>query len=495
MKEDTGLKAKWISGVLSTVLLLSLAAPASADETNELKDESIYDVLVDRYFNKQVENDYEVTATDTAAFNGGDFAGLASELMHIKDMGFTVLSIGPVFASATYDGKQVLDYNQFERHFGTEEDFNNLLETVHENDMKLMIDLPTQQISSEHFWVSDHPEWFTENEDGTYALDTANPEAQQAVIEFASGFVQQYEIDGMRLQESEKLDPGFIADFSKAIKDVRDIYLISDAEMNAVEGLDAVVYPGVEEALRESYKNFDQDTSKLPELMGNTAGSLVQADSLRGSRVTSDIVAVKGFPPTRMRLLMTQLFTMPGIPVVQYGTEIAMNGETLPESHQLLNMAVEKELIEHIENLNSLRNSSEALRTGDIEIIHEEDGWLLFKRSNEEETWIIAINNSSSTRNFSVPADVVGSDKQLQGLFESDIVRQEANGSYKITLDREIAETFHVIDERGFNKAYIGALIVLYVVFMFFLWIVWRKGRQRKADEAAKSNTESQTLQ
>src|SRR5690606_11668643 len=337
------LKVKWISGILSAVMLLSLAAPASAEEARELKDESIYDVLVDRYFNKQIENDYEVTATDTAAFNGGDFAGLASELMHIKDMGFTVLSIGPVFASATYDGKQVLDYNQFERHFGTEEDFNNLLETVHENDMKLMIDLPTQQISSEHFWVSDHPEWFTENEDGTYALDTANPEAQQAVIEFASGFVQQYEIDGMRLQESEKLDPGFIADFSKAIKDVRDIYLISDAEMNAVEGLDAVVYPGVEEALRESYKNFDQDTSKLPELMGNTAGSLVQADSLRGSRVTSDIVAVKGFPPTRMRLLMTQLFTMPGIPVVQYGTEIAMNGETLPESHQLLNMAVEKE--------------------------------------------------------------------------------------------------------------------------------------------------------
>ena len=485
------MKAKWISGILSAMLLLSLAAPASADETRELKDESIYDVLVDRYFNQLIANDYDVIATDPSAFNGGDFAGLTSEILHVKEMGFTVLSIGPVFASATYDGKEVVDYTQFERHFGTDEEFTELVETVHDNDMKLMIDIPTQQISSQHFWVIDNPEWFTENEDGTFALDTANPVAQDALIEVVSGFIQQYEVDGLRLQETEKLEPGFINRFSEEIKGIRDIYLISDAEMEPVEGLDAVVLPGVEETLRSSYKNFDQDTSGLPELMENAEGKLIQADSLRGSRVTSDIVNAQGFPPTRMRLLFTQLLTMPGIPVVQYGSEIAMNGETLPEAHQLLNMAVEQELIDHINNLNSLRNSSEALRTGNLEVLHEEDGWLIYKRSNDEETWIVAINNSSSTRNFSLSVEEIGSDKQLQGLFENDIVRQGANGDYKITLDREIAETFHVTDERGFNKAYIAALIILYVVFMIFLWVVWKKGRQRKADEAAKSKNEN----
>src|SRR5690606_11339086 len=156
------------------MMLLSLSAPASAENTKELKDESIYDVLVDRYFNKSGANDYEVTATDPEAFNGGDFARLADQILHVKDMGFTVLSIGPVFATESYDGQQVVDYSQFERHFGTEEEFVNLLETVHDNDMKLMIDIPTQNVSSSHFWVADNPEWFTENEDGTYALDTPN---------------------------------------------------------------------------------------------------------------------------------------------------------------------------------------------------------------------------------------------------------------------------------------------------------------------------------
>jgi hypothetical protein len=179
---------------------------------------------------------------------------------------------------------------------------------------------------------------------------------------------------------------------------------------------------------------------------------------------------------------------MPGIPVMQYGSEIAMNGKEAPETHQIMDLGVDPEMAEHITDLNSLRNSSEALRTGDLEILHEDKGWLVYKRSNEEETWIIAINNTSGTKSISLPADAIGTDKEMRGLFESDIVRQEANGEYLITMDRETAETFHVIEERGFNKAYIAALIVLYIVFLAFLRIVWKKGKQRKAGQAAKAN-------
>jgi cyclomaltodextrinase len=272
------------------------------------------------------------------------------------------------------------------------------------------------------------------------------------------------------------------------MKNVRDMYILSDQEMAPAAGLDAVVAPGIEDALRGAYKNFDQDESALAEAMGKTENDLIQVDSLLDSRFTSDIVEVKGYPPTRWNLLFTQLLTMPGIPVVQYGSEIAMNGKSAPESHQILDLGVEQELVDHITDLMSLRNSSEALRTGDFELLHEDKGWLVYKRSNKEETWIVAINNSSETKSISLPADVIGSDKEMRGLFESDIIRQEANGNYQLTLDREVAETFHVTDERGFNKAYIAALIVLYIVFLLFLRVVWKKGKQRKADEAAKAN-------
>lgn len=481
------MKAKWLTGILSGILAIGLIQPAAfAEEEQTIEDEIIYDVLVDRFFNKQIENDFEVDARNPEAFNGGDFGGVIEQLQHIKDMGFTVLSIGSVFATDTYDGKKVLDYHQLERHFGTEEELKEVVEKTHELDLKLMVDVPTQQVSNNHIWAAENPRWFSENEDGTLALDTSNPEVQDELIATMTEFINTYKVDGLRLSDADQLDPLFIEKFSEAMKEIRNVYLINDVEMEETPGFDAMILPGAEETLRTSYKNFGADSTGMGDLIEAGEGDLIRIDSLLGSRFVSDVVAERGFPPTRMRVIFSQLLTMPGIPVVQYGSETAMSGETPQESHQILDLSVDEELIEHISDLNSLRNSSEALRTGDTEIILEEPNWLVYKRSNDEETWIVAMNNSAETKTINIPADVIGSDKELRGLFESDIIRQEANGDYRITLDREIGETFHVIEETGLNKAYLAALAILYLVFMAFLWIVWKKGKQRKANQ--KSN-------
>ncbi|MGM0897761.1 MAG: alpha-amylase family glycosyl hydrolase [Bacillota bacterium] len=482
------MKRKSIIAALIMALLLPSTAGVSAEETRTIEDESIYDVLVDRYFNKQIQNDYEVDATDPGTFSGGDFAGMESEIAHVRDMGFTVLSIGPVFQTASYDGRQVLDYGQLERHFGTPEEFQSLVEEVHKWDMKVIVDLPTQAVSADHVWAQSNPDWFTENDDQTLALDTGNEQVQQALIQMFEEFREKYVIDGVRLQQSEELDPSFVEGFSAALKEQGDFYVLADAEMESQAGFDAVVQEGVEEKLRESYRNFDQPLTEIPELMEQSEGKLIRTDSLNGSRFTSDIVESRGYPPTRWQMLFAQLLTMPGIPVVQYGSETAMSGEALPESHQILDMAVEKELIDYIANLNSLRNSSEALRTGDLEILHAEEGWMVYKRSNEEEAWIIAVNNSSETKNLGVGPEVVGEDMELRGLFENDVVRPGDDGQYRLTLDRELVETYHITEKRGLNTAYMVTLGLMYLIFMGFLWVVWKKGKQRKADEAAKKN-------
>ena len=481
------MKAKWIAIVTSIVLITSLVQPATAEETGDFSKESIYDLLVDRYFNQDILNDYEADARDINSFSGGDFSGVIQEMNRIQDMGFTILSIGPVFASSTYDGKAVLDYRQFERHFGTEEEFVQLVEAAHDRDMKLMIDLPTQSLDENHVWFSENPEWFEENEDGTVALETSNPEVRDALIQEFTAFVGNFDIDALRLQDAASLDADFIREFSQEIKTVRDIYIIGDEEMEPTEGLDAVVMPGAEDILRSSYRNFDQESERLPALLEESAGQIIQVDSLKGPRFTSDVVEERGFPPTRWKLLLTQMFTMPGVPNIQYGSEIAMSGDALPEAHQILDIGVEAELNDHIESLNTLRNSSSALRSGKVEILLEEDGWLVYERSNEEETWIIVINNSSSTKNFIVSEERIGSDMQMRGLFENDMVRQADNGTYRITMNRETSETFHVTEERGFNMAYIATLAAMYLIFLAFVWLVWRKGKQRKADEASKA--------
>lgn len=475
------MKEKLFLSVLIGVMLIGFAAPAMAEEKQTLRDESIYDLLVDRFFNKGIQNDYEVNSQDKNAFNGGDFQGLTSEMQYIKDMGFTLVSLGPVFSTATYDGKQVLDYGQLERHFGTKEEFQETIAKIHELDMKLMVDIPTQRLSGDHVWKKENPDWFIANEDGTFALDTANPKVQGQLIKSITEFVNEYQVDGLRFQTADKLDPAFIERFSKDIKQIRDIYILSDDRTQATPGLDAVIGEGIEKALRDSYKTFNPTTPPSTGITQETAESLIQVDSLLTSRFTSDVVEERGYPPTRWNLLMFQMLTMPGIPVVQYGSEIAANGKAIPESHPILDLGVDKELVDHITNLNSLRNSSEALRVGNMEVLIDKDGWLVYKRSNDEEAWIVAINNTSSTKSLSLSAEVIGENKELKGMFENSIIRQDDTGAYKVTLDRELGETFFVTEKKGLNKAYIAALVVLYVTFLSFLWFAWRRGKKRRA--------------
>ena len=486
LKEEAEVKRKLISAVLTGLLSISLITPSMAAEKQSLQDEIIYDLLVDRYFNKVIQNDSKVNSVDSTAFNGGDFAGLSSEMQYLKDMGFTALSVGPIFSSATYDGKEVLDYEELEPSFGTEEEWQEVIAKAHELEMKIIVDIPTQRISNNHVWRASNPGWFTENEDGTVSLDTSIPAVQNKLIERFSSFVTEFEVDGIRLQTTDELDPSFIDRFSKSMKDIRSMYILSDGAMDSVSGLDAVVLPGIEEALRNSYKNFDPDSSVPSDYWAEAKGNLTQVDSLLSSRFTSDVIEERGFPPTRWNLLMFQLLTMPGTPVIQYGSEIAVNGAAAPDSHPILDMGVGEELIDHITNLTSLRNESEALRTGEMEILYDEEGWLVYKRSDEKDTWIIAINNSSSTKNFAIPADVIGPGKEMRGLFENDIIRENDEGKYQITLDREVGEAFTIIEQRGLNKGYIAALVVLYVTFMVFLWFAWRKGKKRSMTEKKK---------
>lgn len=82
MKERKKLRLKkWLSALTAGVLLsttLVFAGVANAEgQTSTMADESIYDLLVDRFFNGTGKNDDEqVNAKDPEMFAGGDFDGL-----------------------------------------------------------------------------------------------------------------------------------------------------------------------------------------------------------------------------------------------------------------------------------------------------------------------------------------------------------------------------------------------------------------------------------
>lgn len=83
----------------------------------------------------------------------GDLRGIIEKLDYFKELGVTALWLSPIYDSPNDDnGYDIRDYQKIMKEFGTMEDFDELLEKVHERDMKLIMDLVVNHTSDEHQW-------------------------------------------------------------------------------------------------------------------------------------------------------------------------------------------------------------------------------------------------------------------------------------------------------------------------------------------------------
>ncbi|MCZ2259010.1 alpha-amylase family glycosyl hydrolase [Sporosarcina sp. G11-34] len=470
---------RWVGFLTSIVVLFSILNPASvmAKEGRTLEDESIYDLLVDRFDNGNFTNDENIDTQDMSAFSGGDFAGIINRIDYISEMGFTMISLGSIFATETYDGSHVLNYETLEPHFGSNDELAELIEVAHGKKMSIMADFPFSGVSANHIWAKDGLFTSTPADKGTIDWDSSDKLVKEALKNAVIAFVEEHHLDGIRLTKLDGFDTAYINEVIEAIKEIQpDIYVISNEAVEA--NFDAVPNNDKGEALKETFVSFDSDSKSLILFEDQAKMEFIQLDELSGPRFTFDMVEKRMFPPTRWKLATTALFTLPGIPVVTYGTEIAVNGESAPQSHPLVNFKTDMELYDFIGDLNKLRNQSEALRNGDYEILHNEDGFIVYKVANEDETWIVALNNSTTTSNFEFPKELVGEKKKLRGVLDGDLVKEADDGVFRVVLNREIAEIYIVEEDKGFNTPYLIASILIYVLFLSFLFIVWRRGKK-----------------
>jgi len=481
---------KWFGTAVASVLLASTItfAPVQAEEERTIIDESIYDLLIDRYFNGSGENDQNVNTKDIEQFAGGDFSGLVSRGDHLVELGYSIISIGSVFPTEKYDGSMVTSYEGFEPHFGTEDEFKEVLTYYKGKDIGVMVDFPLSNVSANHEWVVANPTWVVETADGKAQFDLQNSDVQKALKEQIVAFVSTYDLQGIRLTNIKGASVEFLNDVIKLIKDENpNIYVLTNSESDA--NFDANFHSDMPKTMADAYKNVDLDASLVTKYAKlDKKPSLLNFDTVWSDRITSAITSPEGndYPPNRLPLAYAATLFMPGVPVTTYGSEIGMNGVAGAEAHQLYNFKTDEELIEKISNMQYLRNSSWTLRNGDFEVLENKDGFLVFKRQSDEETWIVVINNTSITNRINLSTDLIGEGKEVRGMFESEIIRTNEDGYYPIILDREMVEVYQVIDERGINVSYVVALGIVYILFTAFVVIVVKRGRKRRAEQASK---------
>ncbi|WP_198162642.1 alpha-amylase family glycosyl hydrolase [Halobacillus mangrovi] len=485
--------------VLMVPLLFLYALPVGAVEKEGRKwqDESIYYLMVDRFMNGSVKNNDNVDTSNPDAYHGGDIQGVIDQLDHIKELGFTTIELSPIMANSKngYHGYWIEDFRKVEEHFGNVKDVRRLIEEAHKRDMKVMLDLVIGHTSPEHPWLEDQSktDWFkdgaTESHNPWLAearpLNTSNPEVQQYLIKTAQFWIDQTGVDGFKIVDATSTSSEFIQTFRDEVMAENENFFIASNISAAGSGrIDTALNENIREVFASSgrsldglYNIWEENRKKYT----NPNQLLHYMDSPNVSRFTHLAVEEGLNPITRWELALTYLFTSPGIPVLYFGSEVPLDDGGDPSSISMMNFKAEdEELKRRIEKLTSMRDQFPALTRGDFKEMYNNDGLAVFKRTYQDQTMIIAINNAEETK--STELTNLKDDQQLTGLIQDGIIRQQKDGVYRLGMERETADVFLVEPDRGYNWLFIG--FVGGVLSLFVIAVVAIGLKNRKANHS-----------
>ena len=109
-------------------------------------------------------------------FYGGDLQGIQQKIPYLKALGVTALYLNPIFFAPTVHKYDCLDYFHVDPHFGGDEALEQLSKALHENGMKLILDISINHTGVAHKWFNRDGIWFDKSV-GAYNNATAKERA------------------------------------------------------------------------------------------------------------------------------------------------------------------------------------------------------------------------------------------------------------------------------------------------------------------------------
>lgn len=376
--------------LLSTTALAALAAtlPLTDDPTLRIpQDERIYYILVDRFYHGDA-----TAPADPQGRHGGNLQGVINKLDYIKELGFTAINLSPIFAGASdYTGFDATDLRTVDPHVGDLALAKKLVEQAHMRQMKVFLDLPVR------------------------------PEGEGALTGDSLFWIDETNVDGFRLFGADALSPDFWRGYAAALKE-RSAHMWLLAELTAPETADPAAYQAAGLAVLD--QQGQQATAAVygrqeptEVLRTATVAGLAAwpAPSNIGGYLDGPhqprIATVAQGETARVMLAMIHLYTHTAVPILYYGTEIGLTGESgaaanadFPwESYMYRN----PDLYMLTKALNQIRDEHLALRRGDWTGLLTEPYHYAFARQIGRDRVVVAFN-TSATEQFTAGVPVAG---------------------------------------------------------------------------------------
>ncbi len=144
----------------------------------------------------------------------------------------------------------VADYKTVNPDYGTPQDFKDLINQIHESDMKVIIDWVPNHTGWDNQWIFDHPEWYTQDSLGNIIdpidyntgkswgwtdvadLNYDNEEMREAMIESMQFWLSDFDIDGFRVDVAHGIPQDFWDQVTPALLSTKkDIFMFAASEV------------------------------------------------------------------------------------------------------------------------------------------------------------------------------------------------------------------------------------------------------------------------
>jgi glycosidase len=367
---------------------------------------------------------------------------------HLRNLKVNAIYLGPLFESTAH-GYDTANYFHVDRRLGTNEVLAKLIKELHDNGIKVILDGVFNHVGRD-FWAfrdiqqrgtaSPFCNWFQgldfsmpsqfgdsfcyEGWNGNFDLVKLNlhsDEVRNHLFQAIRHWVQEFEIDGLRLDVADCLDHQFMRDLSIFCHSLNtNFWLMGEVihgdythwansnMLNSVTNYEA--YKGLYSSLVD--KNYFEIAYSLNRQFGQSG--LYRDLMLYNFADNHDVnrVATSLKNPYHLYPLYCLLFTMPGVPSIYYGSEWGLEGQRTRTDDRPLRPALDLSQLKRISPqpdlpavialLASIRLGSFALRYGDYKELLVASEQLAFSRSTDNETVIILLNAAIET-SFNIP--------------------------------------------------------------------------------------------
>ncbi len=196
----------------------------------------------------------------------GTFNEFTKDIPQLKELGVDIIWLMPIYPISEKNRKAkgdlfvediedpaerekylgsyyaVADYTAVNPEFGTKEDFDRLVATAHDNGIFVILDWVANHTGWDNKWITEHPEWYTTNEngeiihpEGTDWTDTADlnydvPEMRAAMTAAMKYWITEHQVDGFRCDVAHEVPTDFWNDNNAELRATKDIFMLAESE-------------------------------------------------------------------------------------------------------------------------------------------------------------------------------------------------------------------------------------------------------------------------